>query len=119
MPKLAEAELESFFAAAAVEFERAARREAVLERELRFGDQRVRLRFAGHELAEVLLRAFSDRRVDGEGDPPATISVWEERAIVGGSVPHPWAAVDIGPGGLVRGSGMAAWRPYTTPTGAR
>jgi hypothetical protein len=105
MSSLAQSALGCFFATSAVEFEVAAERVGLVERWLRFGDCMVRLRFAGSELAGVLLPAFagSDRGAPEEFD--ATIDLWEEPACPGGAAPHPWAFADIGPGGLVRGGG--------------
>jgi hypothetical protein len=55
-------------------------REGVFERDLRFGDCRVRLRFAGGGLAGALLPALAQRRDDagGGGAVHATIALWEE-----------------------------------------
>lgn len=102
-PRLAEAGLEPCFAAAGAEFEGAARARGLVVRQLRFGPHSVRLRFAGDELADVLLPAFADQRLDGHGVSLATISVWSERACVGDPGRFPWTGADIGPGGLVRG----------------
>jgi len=54
--------------------------EGVFERSLRFGDCRVRLRFAGGGLAGALLPALAQRRDDVGGAVHATIDLWEERA---------------------------------------
>jgi len=104
MPRLAEAGLEAFYSAAVREYEVAVECEGVVERYLRFGDCRVRLRFAGGGLAGALLPALAQRRDDAGGAVHATIDLWEESACPRRPVPFPWGAVDIGPGGLVRGS---------------
>jgi len=104
MPRLAEAALPSFYAAAAREYDLAAERTGVVEVDLRFADRRVRLRFAGAELADALLGALAARRDDGGGEVDATIALWEARARPAGSLPFPWPVADVGPGGLVRGS---------------
>jgi hypothetical protein len=100
---LTEPALGPFYSAASREFTGAAERAGLVERSLRFGDRAVRLRFAGTELAELLLPAFGDRAGPAEFD--ATIDLWEERACDGAVAPCPWAFADIGPGGLVRGDG--------------
>jgi hypothetical protein len=102
-PSLAESALGSFYSAASGEFTGAAERAGLVERSLRFGRSAVRLRFAGAELAELLLPAFGDRAGPAEVD--ATIDLWEERTCDGAVAPFPWAFADIGPGGLVRGDG--------------
>jgi len=101
---VAEAGLEAFYSAAVREYEVAVECEGVVERYLRFGDCRVRLRFAGGGLAGALLPALAQRRDDAGGAVHATIDLWEESACPRRPVPFPWGAVDIGPGGLVRGS---------------
>jgi len=80
MPRLAEAGPEAFSSAAAREYEVAVECEGVFERSLRFGDCRVRLRFAGGGLAGALLPALAQRRDDVGGAVHATIDLWEERA---------------------------------------
>ena len=80
MPRLAEAGLEAFYSAAVREYEVAVECEGVVERYLRFGDCRVRLRFAGGGLAGALLPALAQRRDDVGGAVHATIDLWEERA---------------------------------------
>jgi hypothetical protein len=102
---LAATALGSFFAGAAGEFDAAAERLGLTEHRLRFGSCTVRLRFAGSELAAVLLPAFGDRGGGASADFGATIDLWEERSCAGGSAPFPWAFAEIGPGGLVRGDG--------------
>jgi len=102
-PSLTESALGSFFAAASSEFTLAAERVGVVERALRFGDRAVRLRFAGAELADLLLPTFGDRA--GPAEVCATIDLWEERACPGPVAKYPWAFADIGPGGLVRDDG--------------
>ena len=104
MATVAEAGLEAFYSAAVREYEVAVECEGVVERYLRFGDCRVRLRFAGGGLAGALLPALAQRRDDAGGAVHATIDLWEESACPRRPVPFPWGAVDIGPGGLVRGS---------------
>ena len=103
-PRLAEAALGSFYAAAAREYDRAAERTGVVEVGLPFADRRVRLRFAGAGLADALLGALAPRSDDGRGEVDATIAVWDEHACPAGSLLFPWRPADIGPGGLVRGS---------------
>jgi hypothetical protein len=118
MPRLAEAVLDSFFDAAEAEFEDVAKRQPNVDCRLRFGDRLVRLRCAGRELAEALLPAFAGGSGDGGDNVVATISVWEERVCVGGSVRFPWGEGDIGPGGLVRGSGGRVAAVHDTYWGA-
>jgi len=103
-PRLAEATLPSFYAAAAGEYDLTAERTGVVEVDLRFADRMVRLRFAGAELADALLGALAPRHDDGGGHVHATLAVWDEHACPAGSRPFPWRLADIGPGGLVRGS---------------
>jgi hypothetical protein len=105
MSSLAETALSSFFATAAGEFDAAADRLGLTEHWLRFGRCTVRLRFAGAELAAVLLPAFGDRVGAASADFGATIDLWEERSCAAGCAPFPWAFEEIGPGGLVRGDG--------------
>jgi hypothetical protein len=104
MPRLAEPALRPFLAVAGQEFDRAATREGVVERVLRFGEARVRLRFAGVELADTLLAAFDDRSDSGDGHAHSKIELWEGRSCPEEPVRCPWSAADIGPGGLVSGS---------------
>lgn len=99
MASVAAPGLGGFFAAASEEFDVAAERAGLVERRLRFGQATVRFRFAGSELADVLLPAFGDRDAKPSGDVDATVDSWEDR---GAGAPHPWAFEDIGPGGLVR-----------------
>lgn len=105
MSSLAEASLSAFFAAAAGEFEVVGERVGVVAVQLRFGEFGVRLRFAGGGLADVLLAALAGRREQVGGEVHATIDLWEAAACPAGAVAVPWAVVDIGPGGLVRGRG--------------
>jgi hypothetical protein len=103
MPRLAEAALGSFYAAAAREYDAAAKRTGVVEVDLRFADRRVRMRFAGAGLADALLGALASRSDDGGGEVDATIALWEAQACPAGSLACPWQVADVGPGGLVRG----------------
>jgi hypothetical protein len=105
MPRSGEAALGSFVAAAGREFEVAGERRPVVERVLCVGDRRLRLRFVGGELAGLLEPGLAARSGDAEGLIDCEVDAWEESACVDGPVPFPWARADIGPGGLVRGSG--------------
>jgi hypothetical protein len=118
IPSLAAPQLGAFFATAAAEFDAAAERVGVAERALRFGRCTVRLRFAGGQLAGVMLPAFvePDRRESGDFD--ATIDLWEERACAAGAAPYPWAFGDIGPGGLVRGGDQRVLAVHGTASGS-
>ena len=78
-----------------------------MEHRLRFGELEVRVRFAGPGLAGVF-PALAHRAVQSSADPAATIDVWEAGSCPGGGVACPWSAADVGPGGLVRGSGADA-----------
>ncbi len=81
-------------------------RVGVVRRCVRFGDRVVGLGFAGGGLAGVLWGAFAGRGVQGGGVVDASISCWEASGCPGGAVPFPWGVGDIGPGGLVRESGV-------------
>jgi hypothetical protein len=105
MSSLAETALGSFFATAAGEFDAAAERVGLTEHWLEFGSCTVRLRFAGSELAAVLLPAFGDRDRPAADCFDATVDLWDERSCPGGGTRFPWAFDEIGPGGLVRGDG--------------
>ncbi len=76
----------------------------MVQRVARFGDRRVRLRFAGEQLARVLLPALAQRLQPDRGAVHATICCWEQSSCPQGAVRFPWQLADIGPGGLVRGS---------------
>jgi hypothetical protein len=106
MQRLAEPAVGAFYAAAGREFRIAAERRGVFEHDLRFADRRVRLRFAGADVADTLLAALAARAADDDGvvQVHASIAVWEESACPERAVPFPWRHADIGPGGLVRGS---------------
>ncbi len=109
MSRPAEPALDEFFTGAEREFAGVAGRTGLVERELRFGEQRVSVRVAGAELAGVLLGALTARtapesaRNGGQSDleEDASILVWEESACPGGALPVPWRESDVGPGGLV------------------
>ena len=67
----------------------------LVEREFAFAGRRVRMRVAGHELAEHLMRPFAHLRVarvrdarvsDGEDSVALAIDVWDERVV---HVPYP------------------------------
>ena len=113
MSSVAERELESFFAASAEQFGAAAGARGLHERWLRFGPALLRLRFAGPELAAVLLPAFGQREAP-PGHPYATIDLWADP-----DGPCPWAFEDIGPGGLVRtGAEQRVLAVHETASGA-
>ena len=82
-------------------------RHGVAEVDLRFAERRVALHFAGNRLADALLGlgALDARRDDAPGETHATIALWEEHVPRAGALPFPWSLADVGPGGLVRGSG--------------
>jgi hypothetical protein len=102
--------LESFFAEAVREHAAAMADAGELRREMRFADRRLRMRFAGTELADGLLAALAPRLVPfgagpvDAGTPDTTILLWEERHVPGGAVPVPWSDEHLGARGLVRGS---------------
>jgi hypothetical protein len=103
MPRLAERSLESSYIAARREYELAAESREVVERHLRLLGQHVRVRFAGDQLADVLLEALVHRVGPRPvAKPDATIDVWERRGV---AITFPWAANEIRPGGLVRDHG--------------
>ena len=104
MPKLAEPPLAPFLADVGCEFEDASQRHGVVDRFLRLGSCGVRLRIVGASLADVLLPALARVCVPGLESVDATVVSWSQRSTAGRSVRWPWAAGDIGPGGLVRGS---------------
>ncbi len=104
MSRLVEGSLSSFVAAAGREWGVVGERVGVVQRVARFGDRRVRLRFAGEQLARVLLPALAQRLQPDRGAVHATICCWEQSSCPQGAVRFPWQLADIGPGGLVRGS---------------
>src|SRR4051794_38268906 len=104
MPRLADVALASFYADAAREYDRAAEHGGVAEPHLRFGGRMVRLRISCSGLIVFLLGALAHRADEDGGPMHATISSWQEPTCSGRSLRPPWRAVDIGPGGLVRGS---------------
>lgn len=112
MSRPAESALDEFFTGAEREFAEVGARTGLVERELRFGGQRVCLRVAGAELAGALLGALAARTATGSAENGApspsptahvSISVWEESACPQGALPVPWRESDVGPGGLVLG----------------
>jgi hypothetical protein len=119
----AAAALPAFFAAAAREHAEAAKSVGVVDRELRFADRSIRLRFAGSRLADALLDALRPRLAhpgaEPAAPPSATIALWEERDVTGPALPVPWRGSDLAARGLLRGpegSGLAA--VYETGYGA-
>jgi len=60
----------------------------LVERRFAFAGRRVRMRVAGHELADHLMRPFAHLRDDGARDEPVALSidVWDERVV---HVPYP------------------------------
>jgi hypothetical protein len=102
MPSAPEATLDAFFAQTAAEYEQVLADRGAVERELRFAGRGVRLRFAGDALAQALLPALSARVVkDSAGRADVTIGLWTSNA----RAPFGWDPGDVGPRGLVRGSG--------------
>jgi hypothetical protein len=101
------AALSPFYAGARREYDLAAERHGVVEVNLRFGDRSVALRFAGQRLAEAVLGlgALDARRSGASGEADATIALWEEPLPPAAALPVTWGVDDIGPQGLVRGSG--------------
>ena len=97
--------LPAFYTAAAHEHDLAAEQGGLVERNLRFGDRTVQVRIAGPDLAAVLLGAFAERGGETASAEDASVAVWEAAACPAGVVPVPWDWTDVGPGGLVRGSG--------------
>lgn len=100
---LAAAALDSFYATASREYDRAVEHEGLVERRLRFADRTVRLLFAGVRMADALLGALAERTDNSNADAHATVALWEADACPGGSAPFPWRWEDVAPGGLVRG----------------
>jgi hypothetical protein len=103
--------LRGFFDEAAREHAAAVAAAGGVQRELRFADRRLRMRFDGSALADGLLAALSSRLTALLGAealdvtvPGATIALWEERHVPGGATPVPWSDADLGARGLVRGS---------------
>jgi hypothetical protein len=105
MSSLTDGVLQSFFDEAAGEHAAAMASAGAVERVLCFGDRRLRLRFAGAELARVITEPLRPRVVDDGGPVDATIGLWEESRVPGGARPVPWSDADLGPRGLVRGAG--------------
>jgi hypothetical protein len=104
MSRPADAALTEFFEQAAREHTAATTAAGEHARVLRFADRRLRLRFAGTELADALLAALRPRLEDDEGGAAdATIDLWEERALGGAALPLPWRDFDLGPRGMLRG----------------
>jgi hypothetical protein len=95
MPRLADAGLRALRdELLAEELHEARSTHGELTRDLLLAGRRVRLRFAGEELAATLLPAFGERATPPAGDPDVTLSVWE------GSRALP--PLRTGPAGLVR-----------------
>jgi hypothetical protein len=75
------------------------------ERMLGFADRRLRLRFAGSALTDLVTTAFAPRLIENTGTADATIGLWEESRVPGGAQPVSWTEADLGARGLVRGAG--------------
>ncbi len=108
MSRPAEQTLRGFFDDAADEHARTLASAGEVDRVVRLGDARVRLRFAGAALADALTKALKPRLAleaepDGAGSPDATIRLWEQSRAPGGALRVPWREADVGPRGLVRG----------------
>jgi hypothetical protein len=103
--------LPAFFDGAAREHAATVASSGGLDCDLRFADRRIRLRFAGSELADALLPALRPRLVDPDPDsttqPHATIELWQERSVVGCALALPWRESDLAARGLLRGPGDA------------
>jgi len=104
MSKPADAGLERFFEAGAREQAAAAAAAGEHERMLRFADCRLRLRFAGSALTDLITTAFAPRLLEDSGTADATISLWEESRVPGGAQPVSWTEADRGARGLVGGA---------------
>jgi hypothetical protein len=77
-PDTADGTLDTSIEELARSFERAAQAaDVVVERSIRIGDARARLRFAGVGLAEQLSRAFDHLVDEDPHDPELTIDVWD------------------------------------------
>jgi hypothetical protein len=75
----------------------------ILERALAIGPVRVRLRFAGEELAQRMLPAFAHLAVDDPAVPDLTLSVWDSRSTGVEVPPFPWRPRDLRQRGEVAG----------------
>jgi hypothetical protein len=104
MSSLVEAGFGAFYAGAHHEFTALADRDGTIEQDLAFPHRRVRLRFAGEQLADALLPALARRRQPPTGHPDITINLWEATATPHAPIPYPWTPAQIGPGGLINGS---------------
>ncbi len=113
MTALADARLRSAFEAWGGTFTSAAARDGVVERVVRFGPHRVRLRVAGRGLAETVLARLATQPVsatlaaESASQDIAAIAVWSTAAPVELGHDAPWRFGEIGPGGLVAGSDPA------------
>jgi hypothetical protein len=110
MSRQAEAGLQGFFDRAVREHGETIGSAGEIKRTLCFGDLRVRLRFAGSALERELTAALRPRLIAREAPVHATIGLWEECEVPGGAAPMPWQQSDVGPRGLIRGSGGASVR---------
>ena len=95
----------AFHAAAAREFDAVAEHVGLVERDVGIAGRRIATRFAGRELAGALTSALAADPAAGGTGIHATIAGWEAGSCPGEPITYPWREEDIGPGGLVRGSG--------------
>ncbi len=102
MSRLAEATLPRFFQEAAREHSEAVALAGATDRDLRFADRRLRLCFAGRELADGLLAALAPRLASAGETADVTIKLWEERTLGVEARRVPWRDADVGARGLVR-----------------
>src|SRR5688500_219536 len=93
----------SYFQALHERFLAAGAGAGLLERELAIGPVRVRLRFAGDELAQRMLPAFAHLVVDEVAVPDLTLNVWDSRSTGVEAPPFPWRPRDLRQRGEVAG----------------
>ncbi|HYB23828.1 MAG TPA: hypothetical protein VED41_08525, partial [Solirubrobacteraceae bacterium] len=102
MSRPAEQALRAFYTQAAREHARTLAATDAIEREVRLGDRRIRLCFAGAGLADALTGALTPNLLDASAPADFTVGLWEESRVPGGRLALPWRDVDLAARGLLR-----------------